>query len=221
MDPAVRFAALVSGPPPALRLDHACSLLAAAFTGDYHYDRVMRSLDELAATVAEKSLGGVLAAMRGRLTGDRENYFDAKNSFIDAVLVRGLGLPITLSVIAIEIGRRVDVPIVGVSLPSHFIVRESASDVFGDPFHAGAIYDRAGVVSAWHRLVGEGHPFDELHLAPVDDRTILIRILNNLRALYSRGQDPRALYALAVMRGGFVELAHEAREHARWVRHYN
>ncbi|TPW10459.1 MAG: hypothetical protein FD127_3733 [Acidimicrobiaceae bacterium] len=125
MDPAVRFAALVSGPPPGLRLDHACSLLAAAFTGDYHYDRVMRSLDELAAMVTEKSLGGVLAAMRGRLTGDRENYFDAKNSFIDAVLVRGLGLPITLSVIAIEIGRRVDVPIVGVSLPSHFIVRET------------------------------------------------------------------------------------------------
>lgn len=221
MDPAVRFAALVSGPPTALRLDHACSLLAAAFTGDYHFDRVLRSLDDLADRVAERSLRGVLSVMRGRLSGDTENYLDPRNSYLDAVLERGLGLPITLSVIAIEVGRRVDVPIVGIGLPSHFIVREAPHDVFGDPFHDGAVYDRAGVVSAWHRLVGEAHPFDELHLNPVDDRTILIRMLNNLRALYSRGQDPRALYALAVMRGGFVELAHESAEHARWVRHFN
>jgi regulator of sirC expression with transglutaminase-like and TPR domain len=221
MDPAVRFAALMSGPPTALQLDHACSLLAAAFTGEYHFDRVMRSLDELAALVTDRSLPGVLAVMRSRVAGDRENYFDARNSYIDSVLERGRGLPITLSVIAIEIGRRIDVPIVGVGLPSHFIVRESARDVFGDPFNDGAILDRAGVVSSWHRLVGEAHSFDELHLAPVSDRTILIRILNNLRALYSRGQDPRALYALSVMRGSFAELAHESAEHARWVRHYN
>lgn len=221
MDPAVRFAALVSGPPTALQLDHACSLLAAAFTGDYHFERVMRSLDDLAALVTDRSLPGILAVMRGRVDGDREHYFDAHNSFIDSVLERGVGLPITLSVIVIEIGRRIDVPIVGVGLPSHFIVREAAHDVFGDPFNSGTVYDRSGVVSAWHRLVGDGHPFDELHLTPVDDRTVLIRMLNNLRALYSRGHDPQALYALSVMRGGFAELAHEAAEHARWVRHFN
>jgi regulator of sirC expression with transglutaminase-like and TPR domain len=202
-------------------LDHACSLMAAAFTGEYHYDRVMRTLDELAGRVEERSLGGVLAATRGRLTGDRESYFDARNSYIDVVLERGLGLPITLSVIVMEIGRRVDIPIVGIGLPSHFIVRDGVRDVFGDPFHDGAVYDRAAVVSSWSRLVGEGHEFDELHLSPVAERVILIRMLNNLRALYSRGQNPRALYALAVMRGAFVELAHESPEHARWVRHYN
>jgi hypothetical protein len=70
-------------------------------------------------------------------------------------------------------------------------------------------------------LVGEGHSFDELHLAPVSERVILIRMLNNLRGQYVRTSDPRGLYALSVMRGAFVELAHEATEHAKWVRHLN
>jgi regulator of sirC expression with transglutaminase-like and TPR domain len=221
MDPAVRFASLVGGLPHALRLDHACALMSAAFTGRYCHDQVMSALDDLAALCDERSLDGIMAVMRPRLTGARDDYYDPRNSFLDAVLERGVGLPITLSVVAIEIGRRLDVPIVGVGLPSHFIVRQAASERYGDPFNDCAQFDRAGLVSRWTRLVGEGHPFDELHLSPVDDRAILIRMLNNLRALYARRNDPRSLYALSIMRGGFAELAHEAPQHARWVRHLN
>lgn len=221
MDPAVRFASLVSGPPQALRLDQACALMSAAFTGQYHHDHVMSDLDDLAARCEVRSLDGVLDVMRPRLTGARDDYYDPRNSFIDSVLERGVGLPITLSVIAIEVGRRLEVPIVGVGLPSHFIVRQASNDRYGDPFNDCAQFDRAGLVSRWTRLVGEGHPFDELHLRPVDDRTILIRMLNNLRALYLRRDEPRSMYALSIMRGGFAELAHEAPQHARWVRHLN
>ena len=221
MDPAAQFAALVSGPPPALELDRACSLMAAAFTGVDHVDVVIGELDELAATVAAPSLEGVLAAIRPRLTGNRDDYYDPRNSFIDEVLVRGRGLPITLSVVAIEVGRRAGVPVVGIGLPGHFMVRETQRDVYGDPFHDGAVYDRAGVVTAWSRLLGDGQAFDEIHLAPVSERVILIRMLNNLRALYAQRSDPRAMYALSVMRGGFIELAHEAPQHAHWVRHFN
>lgn len=220
-DPAVAFAALVTGPPPNLHLDRACALMAAAFTGADHTDRVMTELDQLASMVADPSLRGVLAAMRGRVTGNRDHYYDPRNSFIDEVLRRGLGLPITLSVVAIEIGRRADVPIVGIGLPGHFMVRDAGHDVYGDPFHEGAVYDRAGVVTAWNRLVGGGQSFDELYLAPVSERTILIRMLNNLRAVYLPRDDVRASYALAVMRGAFVELAHESAEHAQWVRDLN
>ena len=195
--------------------------MSAAFTGQYHHDRVMAALDDLAAMTEQRSLDGVLDVMRPRLTGARENYYDPSNSFIDEVLVRGVGLPIALSVIAMEIGRRVDVPILGIGLPSHFIVRDANSDQYGDPFNDCATFDRAGLVSRWSRLVGEGHSFDELHLTPVDDRTILIRMLNNLRALYLQRNEPRSMYALSVMRGGFAELAHEAPQHARWVRHLN
>jgi regulator of sirC expression with transglutaminase-like and TPR domain len=221
MEPAVRFAALVSGPPQAMRLDQACALMSAAFTGQYHHDRVMSSLDDLAGMCVDRSLDGIMTVMRPRLTGAREDYYDPRNSFIDEVLVRGVGLPIALSVVAIEIGRRLDVPIVGIGLPSHFIVRAADTDRYGDPFNDCAVFDRAGLVSRWSRLVGDGHPFDELHLVPVDDRTILIRMLNNLRALYLQRNEPRSMYALSVMRGGFAELAHEAPQHARWVRHLN
>jgi regulator of sirC expression with transglutaminase-like and TPR domain len=221
MDPAARFAALVSGPPTALSLDRACSLLAAGFTGVDRTDEVVARLDELAGLVAEPTLRGVLAVMRGRVTGNIDDYYDPRNSYLDEVLRRGVGLPITLSVAAMEIGRRVGASVVGVGVPSHFLVRDAQHDVYGDPFHEGAVMDRAALVAAWPRLVGEGTPFDELHLVPVSERVILIRMLNNLRALFGGGGEPRALYALAVMRGGFAELAHEAPQHARWVRHYN
>jgi regulator of sirC expression with transglutaminase-like and TPR domain len=221
MDPASRFAALVAGPPSELALDRACALMAAAFTGVDRTDDVRRRLDDLAEMVVDRSLTGVLAVMRGRLVGNRADYHDPRNSFIDDVLTRGLGLPITLSVVAIEVGRRLDVPVAGVGLPSHFVVREGTRELYGDPFNDGALYDRAGLVAVWQRLVGEGHPFDELHLLPVGERAILIRMLNNLRAVSARAADPRHLPALAVMRGAFVELAHEAPEHARWVRHLN
>ena len=221
MDPAARFADLVNGPPTALQLDRACALLAAGFTGVDRSDEVLRRLDELAGRVDDRSLDGVLDAMRGRLAGNRTDYYDPRNSFLDAVLERGLGLPITLSVVAIEVGRRVDVPLVGIGLPSHFLVRDGAQERYGDPFHDGARLDRAGVVAAWHRLVGDGHAFDELHLTPVSARTILIRLLNNPRGVYQRTSHPRARFALSVMRGAFVELAHEQAEHARWVQHLN
>jgi regulator of sirC expression with transglutaminase-like and TPR domain len=219
--PAVRFADLVSGPPPRLELDHACALMAAAFTGVDRTVQVRNELDALASGVTQPSLEGVLGAMYGNLTGNREHYYDPRNSFIDEVLRRGVGLPITLSVIAIEVGRRVGAPLVGVGLPGHFLVREQGRDVYGDPFHDGMRYDRAGVVSAWERLVGDGTPFDELHLTPVSERTILIRMLNNLRALYLPKNEANSSYALAIMRGGFSELAHESPQHARWVRSLN
>lgn len=221
MDPAAEFAALVAGPPPQLRLDRACALMAAAFTGRDRTDEVVARLDELSDLVVDRSLTGVLAVMRGRLAGNRLDYTDRRNSFVDEVLARGLGLPITLSVVAMEIGRRLGVPVLGIGLPSHFIVREGTRELYGDPFNDGALYDRAGLVSAWHRLVGEGHAFDELHLAPVSERVILIRMLNNLRAVSLRSGDARSMYALSVMRGAFAELAHEAPEHARWVRQLN
>ena len=221
MDPAAAFAALVSGPPTGLTLDRACALMAAAFTGRDRTTEVLERLDGLSDLVVDRSLTGILAVMRGRLVGNREDYYDRRNSFIDEVLARGVGLPITLSVVAIEMGRRLGVPVLGVGLPSHFVVREGSRELYGDPFHDGALYDRAGLVTAWSRLVGDGHPFDELHLTPVGERVILIRMLNNLRSVALRSGEARSMYALSVMRGAFAELAHESAEHARWVRQLN
>lgn len=221
MDPAVRFARLIGGPPTPWALDAACSLLSAGFTTRDRAEEVSARLDELAAACQEPTLRGVLGTMRPHLSGNVEEYYDPRNSFIDVVLERGVGLPITLGVIAIEIGRRVGAPVVGIGPPRHFMVRDVATGEFGDPFHGGMVYDRGEFRAAWDRLMGVEHPFDELHLVPLSERAILIRMLTNLRALYVQRGDPRALWTLSIMRGSFVELVHEAPDHAQWMRFWN
>lgn len=214
------FADLVSGPPTGWELDRAAALLAASFTGVDRTDEVIGRLDAMARRCADATLQGVFDVMRPHLTGDRTSYHDRRNSFIDAVLDRGVGLPITLSIIAIEIGRRVGAAIAGVGLPGHFVVRDLRADLYGDAFRDATVLDRPGLELAWPRLV-PGRPFDELHLVPVSERLILLRMTNNLLGLPDVRSDPVAMYSLAVMRSGFAELAHEAAEHGRWVRAYN
>jgi regulator of sirC expression with transglutaminase-like and TPR domain len=221
VEPAQRFDALVNGPPSVLHLDVACALLAAAFTGIDRTDEVVAHLDALANAVPEPTFDGVLDVVQQRLTGNRGDYHDPRNSYLPDVLDRGLGLPITLSVVAIEVGRRAEVPVVGVGLPGHFIVGDGSGHRFGDLFNAGARYDRSTLRQVWPSLVGPTLPFDELHLLPVTERAILIRMLNNLRAgVLSTGR-PGAITALVALRSSFVELAHEAREYPRWLRQYN
>jgi regulator of sirC expression with transglutaminase-like and TPR domain len=219
--PAQRFAELVADPTNPIELDRACALLAAGFTGRDRTADVVATLDHLASCVDVHTFPGVLATMRTRLRGNESDYYDPRNSFIDSVLERGVGLPITLSVIAIEIDRRVGVPILGIGLPAHFMVRAADEELYGDPFHDGAVYDRTGVVAAWERLVGPGQAFSDQHLAPVPTRAILIRMLNNLRGVFAPRATPTTMYALAIMRGAFPELASEAPQHARWMRHWN
>ena len=84
-------------------------------------------LDELAAEcraadARRRSCSSLFAT--GRFTGNAVDYYDPRNSYLDQVLARGLGIPITLSVLAIEVGRRVGVPLVGVGMPGHFLVRD-------------------------------------------------------------------------------------------------
>lgn len=195
--------------------------MAAALTGIDRTDEVLAALDELADRCAEPTLAGVLGAMRGRLRGNVEDYYDTRNSYIDAVLERGVGLPITLGVIAIEVGRRVGAPIAGIGPPRHFMVRHTVHQEYGDPFHDGLLYDRAALQDAWPRLVGEQVPFDDLHLVPMSERAILLRMLNNLRAIFVTRNDVHALHPLVRMRAAFVELVDEAPDHARWMRHWN
>lgn len=221
MEPAQRFDALVNGPPTAWALDRACALLAAAFTGVDRSDEVVERLDELAGRVVAPSFDGVLDVLDKVLTGNRSDYHDIRNSFLPDVLDRGLGLPITLSVAAIEVGRRVGAPVVGVGLPGHFVVGDGTGERFGDPFHAGARYDRSALQRVWPSLVGSRQPFDELHLVPVSERAILIRMLNNLRATVVPAGDLRAIQALVALRSAFVELAQEAVDYPRWLRQYN
>ncbi|MGP0628299.1 transglutaminase family protein [Nitrospina sp. 32_T5] len=120
--------------------------------------------------------------------GNKTDYFNPSNSYFDTVLSAKTGIPITLSVLCILIGQRLDLPISGVGLPGHFVVRcDSDKDpVFFDPFNEGRIVTPAGCEEM---VRGFGIQFEENFLLPVTSREILIRMLHNLIMIYNRTND--------------------------------
>lgn len=124
-------------------------------------------------------------------SGNRENYYDPRNSYLNDVLERKMGLPITLSVVYMSIGRRLGMPLFGVGLPGHFIVKweDQNTRLLIDPFNRGEILDEAGVEA---RVLDTFHAQAEFQpewITTVDARYILIRLLNNLKAIFVQTQN--------------------------------
>lgn len=120
--------------------------------------------------------------------GNKKNYFNPDNSYIDTVLNLKTGIPITLSALCMFIGQRLDLPMVGVGLPCHFIVKynDRQDPVFFDPFNAGRILTKEGCAEL---VRGFGLEFEERYLLPVSQREILIRMVHNLIMIYNRTQE--------------------------------
>src|SRR5579885_834647 len=121
--------------------------------------------------------------------GDEQNYYDPRNSCLNSVLTRRLGIPITLSVLYIEIARRLSRPVYGVGLPGHFIVayEDRNSRYWIDPFHGGRILSFADCCALAKETAGVNLQTNPAVLAPVNKRQILVRMLSNLKAIYLRG----------------------------------
>jgi regulator of sirC expression with transglutaminase-like and TPR domain len=146
-------------------------------------------LATLAVTLFDDQASGTLG-----FRGNRDDYYDPDNSMLDQVLERHTGIPITLSVLAIEVGRRVGLHLVGVGLPGHFLVSDGAdSPTFIDPFNGGRLLDVAGCGALFRSAQGEGVPFDRRWLAPVGTEEIASRMLTNLRAIYAQRHDQLSL----------------------------
>ncbi len=184
-------------------------LIAAAEYPDLDVKEELRALDSLAAG-ASRSLGqerDPLARANALseylfdevgFRGNREDYYDPRNSFLNEVLSRRLGIPITLSLVYIEVGKRLGVPLVGVGMPGHFLVRISSGqeDLVIDPFHRGILLSEQECAQRLQEIAGAAVPWDRSYLAPVSNRELIERILLNLRAIYVGRQDqPRALRA--------------------------
>ncbi len=126
--------------------------------------------------------------------GDTDTYDDPANSFLDRVMDRRRGIPITLSVLLIECARRRGVRLHGVGLPGHFLVGSPDDpDLFVDPFHSGAILDQAGVRQLFRTVSGGSTAWDPAWLEPVGATALLVRMLNNLKASYLRRRDVTGL----------------------------
>ncbi len=136
----------------------------------------------------------------GRLgfRGNEADYYDVRNSYLNDVLDRGLGIPISLAVVYIEIARRAGARAEGVNFPGHFLVRledgYGGTPVFIDPFHAGGTLHGERLEELWVQVAG-GSPSQSLPALEASSvRQILTRMLMNLRAIHATRGDYRALY---------------------------
>jgi regulator of sirC expression with transglutaminase-like and TPR domain len=201
MDPADRFAVIVTGHEAALRLDEAAFCISAAVRPGVDVDACCRRLDELARTANPRSFDEVrrlLFDVNG-FRGDMDDYGDPRNSFLDAVIERRRGIPITLAVLLIEVARRNGVGIVGVGMPGHFLTQEvGVSDRWCDPFHGGAMLERADCARLFGTIHGDTRMLSDQDLAPTPPRAILARMLTNLE--YGRfGEESRRLAVVSAL----------------------
>jgi len=125
-----------------------------------------------------------------RFTGNRDRYEDPRNSCLNEVLDRRTGIPITLSLVYIEVGRRAGLQVEGVNFPGHFLVRlpadmtETRGCVIIDPFHAGALLSERDCRRLLQKHVGAEVAFSKSLLAPATRMQIIVRMLLNLKRTY-------------------------------------
>jgi regulator of sirC expression with transglutaminase-like and TPR domain len=193
-----RFAAAVQRDDDDIELDVAALLIGAWEHEGFDVEPHRRALDRIAASAARATGGGagaraVVATLFSDLgfRGNTADYYDPRNSFLAEVLERRVGIPITLSVLTIEVARRIGVRAVGVGFPGHFLVRvdDGPTSLILDPFNGGAELDRPALESLLARTAGPDARLDETSLAACSKRATLIRMLNNLAGIYERSGD--------------------------------
>jgi regulator of sirC expression with transglutaminase-like and TPR domain len=192
MDPSARWEQLLSGPETTLRLDEAALLIAAHAHPGLDVDEELRRLDRLAAAVEGDGADAVSELLFHRLgiAGNARDYDNPENSYLDGVIDRGLGIPISLSVLLIEVGRRRGVPLEGVGLPGHYLVRDrSRPELLIDAYGGGRRLDYAGCRELFQGLAGPGAHLHPAMLAPTGSRATLDRMLANLDRAFRLRRD--------------------------------
>jgi regulator of sirC expression with transglutaminase-like and TPR domain len=137
-----------------------------------------------------------------RFRGNREHYSDPRNSFLNDVLTRKLGIPITLSVIYMEVARRAGLPLFGVGMPGHFLLKHydvNGDEVLLDPFDDGRIVSRSDCQKRLDEIYDGTVDLEPRYLEVVRKRQILTRMLNNLRVLYMNSRAMRNALAVVDM----------------------
>lgn len=188
MELTERFADIFGREP--FRLDEACALIGAHADPDCDVDATVGRLDDFADRVSAPTHEALLATLFGPsgFRGDRESYYDPRNSYLHSVLERRRGIPITLSVVLIEVGRRLAIDVEGIGTPAHFLARFAGDpDRYVDAFAEGRVLRRPDLDDMF-AMLAPGIDI-EPHLRPVGGVEIVRRVLGNLVGVHGRNGD--------------------------------
>lgn len=192
-----RYAALVAEVDPPL--EEAAATLSLLGDPGADVAGVLTAFDALAAEVAARvasdrapeaaDVDAVLFGVHG-FRGNSEHYQDPRNSYLDQVLRRRVGIPITLAVVYVAVARRVGIDAEGIGFPGHFLVRvkEAGAPAYLDAFSRGQRLDEQALAARLSVLSGGRAELHERHLAPVRSRQILSRMLANLRSVHAQAR---------------------------------
>ena len=202
MDARRAFAELMEGDEDDVPLDRAALLFAAVEYEGLDVEGYLGRLDRMAAELRgrispEESPGRVIAAIDAYLFGEQGfggnelEYYDPRNSYLNEVLDRRLGIPISLSVLYLELARRVGFRLEGVGMPGHFLQRypDPVAPLLLDAFNKGAIVTEEECRVRLRSLYGDALPLTTEMLQPVGPRAILFRMLANLKGIYAQRED--------------------------------
>ena len=202
---AERFRQVMSGPDEAINLAEAALLIASDEYRDLDIDSYLARLDQMAATLKRRlrpdigpadtivALNRFLFEEHG-FSGDAADYYDPRHSFLNEVLDRRRGIPITLAVVYIEIGRRIGLPVHGISFPAHFLVKCQLREgtVVLDPYAKGislSFDDLKQRIKSLRNGVEPPRSVVAGALATASNKDIVVRILRNLKGIYSHHKE--------------------------------
>ncbi len=187
-------------------LDLSALVIARSFCGHVDFATTLGRLDKLAEETARiagpsPSDDDVIRALRENLfirygfSGNKTDYYSPDNSFLHRVIETRQGIPISLSLVMMEVGRRLNLPLVGIGLPCHFMVGMlSASGTrYFDAYNRGLERSRQECIELAQVLSGGSVEVNHCHFMPLSKTLFLTRMLSNLRAIYRQRTDHRNL----------------------------
>ena len=209
MDATQRWMQLLRRPPDEVPLDEAALLIAAHANPVLDVNAELSRLDSIAGQVYSPNTPALCHTLFQEigLRGAHDNYDEPRNSYIDQVLTLRRGIPISLSVLLMEIGRRCGLKLEGVGMPGHFLVRDPDSpEVLIDAFDQGRRLGLAECERLLQSVTGTPTQLTQAMLATTERRSILARMLANLDRAFERRADSRALSWVSTLRLGIPDL---------------
>ena len=191
------FVLEVNQPDEQISLAKAALFFAQTQYPDLNPDDYLTKLDAIASNLQEKLPDNsyplkIIQTINQylfeelRFTGNTRDYYDPRNSYLHEVLDRKLGIPISLSILYLEIAQRLNFPMVGIGMPGHFLIRPNFEDagIFVDAFNQGEILFPEDCESRLQQVYQQPVKLDPAFLEAISNRQILVRMLTNLKIIY-------------------------------------